>query len=109
MGVFIFVSAIVLIIVFGAACIVGVAIALDEGDGPLALAALALGLLTLPLIPTARWGMIMQETTDCDAVARHNPGLEVEFIELSFWSFGCYVSTDGATVPWERYRAVVEG
>ena len=47
---------------------------------------------------------------ECAGISDANPSLDVNRVQVTFWDFGCYVTLDDdVTIPWSRYRAVVEG
>jgi hypothetical protein len=57
-----------------------------------------------------RQGSWVYSGVECAGIAEQNPELDARRVQITFWDFGCYVDTeDGVTIPWGRYRAVVEG
>ena len=109
MGVVIIALAVVTgcVALFGVIC---AAIAISDGYGAWAWIVAAASVAALIASgPVGRQGGLMYSETRCDAIAGTNSALDVRHITLTYWDFGCYVDTGDAVIPWERYRAVIDG
>jgi hypothetical protein len=101
----------VILCIFALLCLFAAGFLLvEDGD----LLGLAIAVLIIPAavggVLAIRQGSWVYAEVECDGVAEQNPELNARRTQITFWDFGCYVEAeDGVIIPWDRYRAVVEG
>ena len=76
-----------------------------------AIAAIVFTLIAFPAgVLSIRQGSWLYAERECAGISTANPNLDVNRVQVTFWDFGCYVTLDDeVTIPWNRYRAVVDG